>query len=240
MLVDNKFDAVLRATAAFAKRAITAHQHPTAVAQLAVEGFDHARAGLADAVDRGGQHLPVSPPGVGEVVRVAAVTPGQCPPAPRQRRGPPTTQHPGHDAPAGPFDGQPAPDLASPAAHERPHFIEFQRLPALFLRPFRPQARPRRGRLLRFFLLAWQACCAPRRWRGRCCAASYAPAATGPLARIAAPFPRRQGENSPGGRRHCTGTSPGRHGGRCGESAHWRTWRNNAACKPYPKVQPSP
>ena len=36
------------------------HQHPAAVAQLAVEGFDHAGAGFAHHVGRRGQHLRVN------------------------------------------------------------------------------------------------------------------------------------------------------------------------------------
>ena len=66
MLVDGNFKAVVVAGSAFAERPGTPHEHAAAVAQLAVEGLDHARASLADVVRSGWQHLRVGPPGVGK------------------------------------------------------------------------------------------------------------------------------------------------------------------------------
>ena len=70
MLVNGNFDSPLVADAAFAERARTPHEHTAAVAQLAVEGFDDAGAGLADDVGSYRQYLPLGPPLVGEVARV--------------------------------------------------------------------------------------------------------------------------------------------------------------------------
>ena len=77
MLVDGNFNAVVVAGSALAERTGAAHEHATAVAQLAVEGLDHARTGLADAVSSGWQYLRVGTPGIGKVARVAVVAAGQ-------------------------------------------------------------------------------------------------------------------------------------------------------------------
>ena len=228
MLVNGNFDSPLVADAAFAERARTPHEHTAAVAQLAVEGFDDAGTGFADDVGSGRQYLPVGPPLVGKVARVPVVATRQCGPQAPQGGRAPRAQHPGRDAPAGALDGQPQPDFAPLAAHERPHFVQFKVFPLPPLRPLRQATGQGRSRPQRFFLPVWQSCCAPRPWRGRCCEGSCARPATGRLGRIAGPFPRRRAGNSPGGRTLCTGTWPARRCGHCAESAHWRTWRNNA------------
>ena len=140
MLVDGNFNAVVVAGSALAERTGAAHEHATAMPQLAVEGLAHARTGLADAVSSGGQYLRVGTPGIGKVARVTVVAAGQRLSEPRKRCGASAAQHPSHDAPAGALNGQPAPHLALLATHKRPHFIEFQGFPPLALRFFRPQS----------------------------------------------------------------------------------------------------
>ena len=94
MLVDGNFNAVIVAGSALAERTGAAHEHATAVPQLAVEGLDHARTDLADVVSSGWQYLRVSTPAIGKVARVAAVAARQRLPEPRKRRGAPAAQHP--------------------------------------------------------------------------------------------------------------------------------------------------
>ena len=55
MLVDGNFDAVIVASSALAKGARAAHEDAAAVAQLAIEGLDHARTRLAHDVCGRGQ-----------------------------------------------------------------------------------------------------------------------------------------------------------------------------------------
>ena len=201
MLVDGNFDAVVVAGSAFAERAGAAHKYAAAVAQFAVEGLDYARTGLANMVSRRWQHLRVGAPSVGKVVRVAAVAAGQRPPEPLQPRGAAAAQHPRHHAPTGALHGQPAPHFALLAPHKRPHFIEFQRLPVPALRFFRSPSGQRRGRLLRFFLPAWQSCYGPRPWPGQCYATSCVPIGTGLPVRTAGLFPPPPARNNLGDRR---------------------------------------
>lgn len=99
MVVDGNFNAVVVVGVALAKRAGALHEHTAAVAQFAVERLDHTHPRFAHDVRGGWQHLRVGPPGIGEGVRSAAVTPSQRGRAAR-------TQHPGHDTPRGPFHGQ--------------------------------------------------------------------------------------------------------------------------------------
>lgn len=187
MLVDGNFDAVVVATSALAERARAPHEHAAAVAQLAAKCLDHACTGLAHDVRGGRQYWRVGAPGVGEVARVAAVAPGQRPPQAYERGRAARAQRPSHDAPRGPFHGQPEPYFVAPAAHKGPHLIEFERLPLLFLRLFRPQAGQSRRWPLRFFLPVGQWCCALRPSGARCRAATRARATAGPPGRSAAP-----------------------------------------------------
>ena len=82
---------------------------------------------------------------------MAVVATGQCLPQAPGVGGAAPAQYPGHDAPAGALDGQPEPHFAPPAAHERPHFIQFQGFPLPALGLFWPQARQGRAGHLRFF-----------------------------------------------------------------------------------------
>ena len=134
-------------------------------------------------------------------------------------------QHPRHDASAGAFDGQPQPDLAPSAAHERPHFVQFKRFPTLLLRFFRPQARQCRAGLLRFFLPVWPPSCAPRRSRARCCVASGARPRASLLGCSGPPVWPQLAQTGPSARNGCSGSEHARRCGRCAEFARCRTWR---------------
>ena len=76
-----------------------------------------------------GQNLSVRLPLVG----VVAVAPGQRRPQPPGGCGASTVQYPGH-APTCPPDGQPEPDSALFAAHERPQLVKFEGFGLLSLR----------------------------------------------------------------------------------------------------------
>ena len=168
--------------ATFAERARLAHEHLVPLAQGAVEGLHEAGAAAAlrtAEVLPTGQSAHVGVPEVGEVpaARPAPVG-GQLVPQ-ALRRGPAAVaQHPGHDAPAGPLNGQPEPHFLLPGPHKRPHLVQLQRRPTLSLSFLGPQAR-RRGRSRQGFFLA-AASPAPRPWPARCCAGSCAPRAAYP------------------------------------------------------------
>ena len=137
-MVNHNFNSGLVHFQRFAERTGLAHEDPAAVAQGAVDGFDDARAAAAfgaAAVLPAGQHAHVGFPLVGEIPAVAAVTPGQSLPQPPGRGRVASARNPGHDAPAGPLDRQPQPDLVPFAAHKGPQLIEFERLPPLFFAP---------------------------------------------------------------------------------------------------------
>ena len=138
----------------FTEGAGFSHEYAAALAQGTVDGFDDARTAAAlgaSAVVPAGQYADICFPQVGEVPAMAVVTRRQrLPQAPSRGRITPA-QHPSHDAPAGPFDGQPQPDLALLVADEGSHLIQFQRPPLLFLFPFGPQAGQRGWSRLRFF-----------------------------------------------------------------------------------------
>ena len=240
MVIDGNFDAVVVASSAFAERAGAPQEHPTAVAQLAVERFDHLRARFVHDVGMGRQHLRVGSQGVSKVARVAAVAAGQRVSEPGERGRAPAAQHPGHDTARRALDSQPQPDLALSLVDKGPHLIQLEGLLTFVLRLSRPQARQQGHWQLRFFLPAWQSCYVLRPSGAQCCAVSYARAATGRPALTGAPFRGPQAGNSLGGSRLCTGIWPARHYCRCGEFAHWRNWRIHAACKPSPNVIPHP
>ena len=104
----------------------------------------------------GRQDLGVGLPLVGVVAAVVPVASRERGPQALRGGGPPTAQHPGHDAARGPFDRRPQPDFALAPPDEGPQLIQFQgfRSPALGL--FRPATRqPGRGQR-RFFLSAWR------------------------------------------------------------------------------------
>ena len=128
-----------------AKRTGFADKYDAALTQGTSDRFDDAGAaasfGTAPVLPAG-QCADIRFPAVGEGPAVAVVTAGQGLLQPPGRVA--LAQHPGHDAPAGPFDGQPKPDFALFAAHEGPHLLKFKRLPPLALRPFWPQPGQRR------------------------------------------------------------------------------------------------
>jgi len=173
----------------------------------------------------GWQGLGVRGKQVGKVPAAPAVAVGQGLPEPSGRGGIAPAQHPGHHAPAGPLDGQPEPDFASPTAHKRPHFIQFKHFPLLALRFFRPQARQGRAWLLRFFLPAWPRSCAKHPSRARCYAASCARPVAARLARTVPPAQPRPARSGLGGRRRCSGSGRARRCAHCGECAHCRIGR---------------
>ena len=148
-----------------AKRTRLAHQHAAALAQGAVDGLDDA--GLPRAFGAGPvlpprQHLGVGFPLVGEEPTMPAVMPWQRPPKLAQGRFAPAAQRPARDAPPGPLDGQPEPDLALSTPHEGPQFIGFERFPPLARGVGRARRRPGRRGKGRFFLSAWQSSSGPR------------------------------------------------------------------------------
>ena len=119
-----------------------------------VDGFNDIRSAVvlgATTVVPAGQYAHVGIPQVGKIPAMAAVARGQRPPQAPGRGCIRLAQHPGHDALAGPLDGQPKPDLALFPAHKGPHLIQFQCFPLLFLRLFGPQAGQRRQGRLHFF-----------------------------------------------------------------------------------------
>ena len=152
MLVNNDFDAVLVHAQRFAERTGFAHQNAAALAQGAAEGFDNVGlARLVAPVRVRRQHGRVGGPLVGVVPAVATVTVRQRGPEPTTGRSATGAQHPGHDASAGPLDGQLRPHFSLFAAHKRPHFIQFKCFLVLALGFFWPQARQGWRGLRRFF-----------------------------------------------------------------------------------------
>ena len=83
----------------------------------------------------GRQDLGVGLPLVGVVEAVVSVASRERGPQALRGSGPPTAQHPGHDAARSPFDRQPQPDFALAPPDEGPQLIQFQgfRFPALGL-----------------------------------------------------------------------------------------------------------
>lgn len=158
---------------AFTERARFAHQHPTPLAQGAIEGLHDARAAAAfgaASVLPTGQNTDVAFPKVGEIpaARPAPVGGQLLPQAPG--RGPAAVaEYPGHNAPAFAFDGQPAPHVVLPGAHKRLHFVQFQRRPPFFSPLLRPQAQPTGSGRQGFFLAARQSCAARHLLPARCC-----------------------------------------------------------------------
>ena len=143
MVVDNDFNSGGMHFQAFTERTTFAHEYAAALAQGAINRLHDA--GLAFAFGArpvlvAGQDLGVGFPLVGKVPAAPTIARGPGLPEAARRGFAPTAQRPGHDAPAGPFDGQPEPDFALFAPHKRPRLIEFERLPAPFPRFFRPRA----------------------------------------------------------------------------------------------------
>ena len=180
----------------------------------------------------GWQCLGVGRKQVRKVPAMTAVARGQGGPEAAGRGRIAPAQHPRHDASTGAFDGQPEPYFVPPAAHKRPHLVQFKRLPVFLLRFFRPQARQYRAGLLRFFLPVWPPSCAPRRSRARCCAANYArptaflPGHNGLRARL------RRVRTGLGARSRCNGSAHAHCCGRCGEFARCRIWRTSVESLP--------
>ena len=194
--------------------------------QLAVEGLDYARNGLADAVSSGeqrqGSTLRVGTPGIDKVARMAVVAAGQRLPEPRRC--------PGCPAPKPRCVGWRAQRSAkaTPCASCDPQTSIFHRVPPLpsaCVTLFSAVAGVTTGLTATLFLPAWQSCCAPRQWPGRCCATSCVLAATGLPVHTAELFPPPPAGQSLGGRRLCLDTWPAHRCGRCDGFAHWRTWR---------------
>ena len=141
VFVNNDFNPGRVHTQRFAEGAGFSDQYATALAQRTVDGFHNtgsAAALGAAAMVPARQHAHVGFPLVGEIPAVPPVPGRQGLPEPSGRGRVPPAQHPGHDAPTGPLDGQPKPHFAPPLAHKRPHFIQLQRFPLLFLRLFGP------------------------------------------------------------------------------------------------------
>ena len=189
MVFNYKFDTGEMHLDAFTERARFAHQHPTPLAQGAIDGLHDAGAAAAfgaAAVLPAGQNTDVAFPQVGEIpaARPAPVGGQLLPQAPG--RGPAAVaEYPGHDAAAFALDGQPEPYFVLPGAHKRPHLVQFQRRPPFFSSLLGLQARPAGSGYQGFFLAARQSCAARRPWLVRYCAASCARPATGPPARTA-------------------------------------------------------
>ena len=155
IVVDDNFNSGLVHQQVFAEGAGFAHQHAAPLARDAVDRFDDAGLSFAFGarpVLPARQDLCVGRQQVGKVPAVPPVTVRQGLLQPHGGGGAALAQHPGHDAPAGPFHGQPAPHFTRLAAHERPHFVEFEHFPRLFLRLFAASARQTGRARLRFFL----------------------------------------------------------------------------------------
>ena len=150
MIIDNNFNSGGVHLQAFAEGTALSHEHAAAVTQRTVDGLDDA--GLSFALGArpvlvtghdGGVGFPL----IGEVPAVPPVAPGQLLPKATHRGLAPAAQRPGHDAPAGPPDGQPKPNLATFAPHKGPQLVEFEHFPVFF----RAQARQRGAIAQRFF-----------------------------------------------------------------------------------------
>ena len=148
----------------FAERAGLAHEHAATLAQGTINSLDDA--GLPPAFGAGPvlpprQHLGVGFPLVGEEPTMPAVMHRQRLPQLAQGRLAPAAQRPAHDAPPGPLDNQPQPNLTLSTPHEGPQFIEFEHFPPLALGFGRaPRQQGWRGER-RFFLSVWQSSSGP-------------------------------------------------------------------------------
>ncbi len=235
MVVDNDFNSGGMHFQAFTERTTFAHEYAAALAQGAINRLHDA--GLAFAFGAGsvlvaGQHLGVGFPFGRKVPATSAIAREQVLPAAARRGFAPTAQRPGHDAAAGPFNGQPEPDFTLFAAHKGPQLIQFEYFPALFLRLFRAQTWQWRATGLGFFLSVWQCSCAKRPWRARCCVGSCArPAACLP-AHTARPWPRQRAQTAPGNGRLYIDSGRGPDYGHCAEFGRCHIWRRCVAYKP--------
>lgn len=231
MLVNGNFDAVIMADSAFAERAGTSHQHAASMRQFAVEGFHDTGTCFAHCVGSAREHLRVRAPRVGEIAGVAAVAPGHGLTKALQ---------------SGRVPGEPSiqatmRQLARSTANQSlrllwPTKVQISSNSTASHRLRWTLFRQRRGSdeaVAAYFIYPLgNRICAPHEWRGRYCAASCVQSVTGRFDHVAALCPAPPAENSRDGRTPCTSTWPTRRYGRCAESVHWRTWRNNAACKP--------
>lgn len=126
ILVDDELqtDAVHEQRAA--KRTGFAHEPGTFLPQRAVDGLhdtDRPTAFGSGPIIPGRQHPAVGVPLVSVVPGAGVVVDRQLLPQAVGRSRAPRAQHPSHDAPGVPLDGQPEPHLPAFVAHERPHLV---------------------------------------------------------------------------------------------------------------------
>ena len=156
MIVDDNFNSGGVRLQAFAEGTTPSHEYAATLTQGTVDGLDDgglffafgARPVLVARQDSG-----VGCPLIGEGPAVPPVAPGLPLPKATHRGRAPAAQRPGHDARAGPSDGQPAPALAPLAPRKGPHLVHFQHFPAFSPVCFRAQARQRGAAGPRFFYL---------------------------------------------------------------------------------------
>ena len=123
----------------FAEGTVLSHEHATAVTeetavtQGTVDSLDDVGLFFAfGARAVAGQDGGVGFPLIGEVPAVPPVASRQLLPKAPHRGMAPVAQRPGHDAAAGPLDGQLEPDLAPHAPHKGPQLVHLQYFPVFF------------------------------------------------------------------------------------------------------------